>query len=56
MGGGCQAAVAAYAELLGHELRMRAVSFLGEKAQRAEARRGVQEAVLLGEQLAAELK
>lgn len=56
MGGGCQAAVAAYAELLGHELRMRAVSFLGGLAKRGEAKRTVQEAVQLGAQLAAELK
>lgn len=56
MGGGCQAAVAACAELLGHELRMRAVSFLGATAKRAEAKRVAQEAVQLGEQLAAELK
>jgi hydroxymethylbilane synthase len=56
MGGGCQLAVAAYAELLGHELRLRAVSFLGGQPKRSEARRVVPEAVQLGAQLAAELK
>lgn len=56
MGGGCQAAVAAHAELLGHELRMRAVSFLGGQPKRSEARRGVLEAAQLGEQLAAQLQ
>ena len=55
MGGGCQLAVAAYAEVLGHQIRMRAVSFLGDQPRRAEARRAVSEAAQLGEQLATEL-
>ncbi len=52
MGGGCHLAVAAYAEVSGEELRMRAVSFLGGTPRRAEGRRAVTEAVQLGEQLA----
>ena len=55
MGGGCQLAVAAYAEIVDGEMRMRAVSFLGQKVQRGEARRKIQEATELGQQLAAEL-
>lgn len=56
MGGGCQSPVAAYAEVLGHQIRLRAVSFIGETIKRGEARRVVKEAAALGEQLAAELK
>ncbi|HEY2952594.1 MAG TPA: hydroxymethylbilane synthase [Verrucomicrobiae bacterium] len=55
MGGGCQLAVAAYAEVRGGQLRMRAVSFLGQHAQRAEAQRAVNEAVELGQQIADQL-
>ena len=55
MGGGCQLAVAAYAEVLGDDIRMQAVSFLGKTAQRVEARRTSNEAVELGRQLAAQL-
>ena len=56
MGGGCQSPVAAYAEITGDQIRMRAVSFRGEQPKRAEGKRPVKEAVELGEQLAAELK
>jgi hydroxymethylbilane synthase len=56
MGGGCQSPVAAYAEISGDKISMRAVSFQGEKEKRAAAKRPVAEARLLGEQLAAELK
>lgn len=56
MGGGCSSPVAAYAEVLGHQLRMRVVSFLDGTAKRAEAKRKVQEPEQLGAQLAAELK
>jgi porphobilinogen deaminase len=56
MGGGCQSPVGAYAEVIGDELRMRAVSFLGEKVRRAEVRRSISEPVELGRQLAAELR
>ncbi len=55
MGGGCSSPVAAYAEVLGHQLRMRVVSFLDGTAKRAEAKRKSQEPEQLGEQLAAEL-
>ena len=55
MGGGCQLAVAAYAEVIADQIRMRAISFLGAKAQRAEAQRAVSEAVQLGQQTAAQL-
>jgi hydroxymethylbilane synthase len=56
MGGGCQSPVGAYAEVVGGDLRMRVVSFLGEKVQRAEAKRSIQESAELGKQLAAKLK
>ncbi len=56
MGGGCQSPVGAYAEVIGHQIRMRVVSFQNGPARRAEARRVVKEAAELGQQLAAELK
>ena len=56
MGGGCQSPVGAYAEALGEQLRMRAVSFAGETVRRAEGRRPIGEAAELGRQLGAELK
>ena len=56
MGGGCQSPVAAYAEIAGKELRMRAISFANGPLQRAQATRPVSQAVELGQQLAAELK
>lgn len=56
MGGGCSSPVAAYAEVLGHQLRMRVVSFLDGTAKRAEAKRKAREPEQLGEQLAAELR
>ncbi len=55
MGGGCHLAVAAYAQIVGEEMRLRAVSYLGGTAQRGEARRPIAEASELGKQLAAEL-
>jgi len=48
--------VGAYAEALGEQLRMRAVSFAGETVRRAEGRRPIGEAAELGRQLGAELK
>jgi hydroxymethylbilane synthase len=56
MGGGCQSPVAAYAEIIGDKISMRAVSFHDEKVKRGEAKRPIADAVLLGEQIAAELK
>jgi hydroxymethylbilane synthase len=57
MGGGCQSPVAAYAEIIGSAIRMRAVSFRDDKnVRRGEAKRPVKEALELGQQLAEELK
>ena len=57
MGGGCQSPVAAYAEIIGSAIRMRAVSFCDDKnVRRGEAKRPVKEAAELGQQLAEELK
>ena len=53
MGGGCQLAVAAYAEISGEAIRMEAVSFLGKSPRRVEGRRKLGEAAELGRQLAA---
>jgi len=55
MGGGCQSPIAAYAEVVGNEIRLRAASFCDGAVRRGEARRDLQEPVALGEQLAAEL-
>jgi porphobilinogen deaminase len=55
MGGGCQSPVAAYAQVLGHQMRLRAVSFRQQPARRAEACRPLREAVRLGEEIAAAL-
>ncbi len=57
MGGGCQSPVAAYAEVIGTQLRMRAVSFRDENnVRRGEAKRPIKEAFELGKQLAEDLK
>jgi hydroxymethylbilane synthase len=56
MGGGCQSPVAAYAEVVGDKITMSALSFTHETARRAQMKRPVSEAALLGEQLAAQLK
>jgi hydroxymethylbilane synthase len=56
MGGGCNLAVAAYAEPAGEELRMRAISFLDGKPRRAEARGSVHDPAALGKTLAAQLR
>jgi hydroxymethylbilane synthase len=55
MGGGCQSPVAAYAEVVGAQISMRALSFVKGPARSAEAKRSLQEPVELGQQLAAEL-
>ena len=52
MGGGCQLAVAAYAEQAGGEVWMRAVSFLSGTVQRTDGRRPATEAPELGRDLA----
>lgn len=56
MGGGCQSPVAAYAEVVGDKISLRAVSFHDETVKRSELKRPVAEAALLGEQIARELK
>lgn len=56
MGGGCQSPVAAYAEIIDSQIRMRAISFRDGPVRRGEGKRPVKEAAELGEQLAAELK
>lgn len=56
MGGGCQSPVAAYAEIVGDKISMRAVSFCDEKVKRGEAKRPIAEAIMLGEELATQLK
>jgi hydroxymethylbilane synthase len=56
MGGGCQSPVAAYAEVVGSQLQMRALSFASGPMHRAQAKRALNEATELGQQLAAMLK
>jgi hydroxymethylbilane synthase len=56
MGGGCQSPVAAYAEAVGKQLKMRAVSFANGPMKQTEGKRPIKEALELGQQLAAELK
>lgn len=56
MGGGCNLAVGAHAQVIGAELRMRVVSHLDHQPQRAEASQPVTDAVALGEQLATLLR
>lgn len=56
MGGGCQAPVAAYARVVGHQLELRASSYHQDPVRQAVARRPVREAVLLGEAVAAQLR
>jgi hydroxymethylbilane synthase len=57
MGGGCQSPVAAFAEVVGDQLVMRAVSFRDPAVvKRGDAKRPVKEAAALGEDLAAQLK
>ena len=55
MGGGCQSPIAAYAEVVENQIRLRAVSFREGQVRRGEARRELHEPVALGEYLAAEL-
>ena len=56
MGGGCQSPVAAHAEVVGSQIRMRALSFAAGPVRRGEAKRPIKKAIELGQQLAEELK
>jgi len=56
MGGGCQTPVGAYATLEGTEVHLRAVSYMGEKVRRAEARGAASDAAGLGARVAEQLK
>jgi porphobilinogen deaminase len=56
MGGGCESPVGAYAEVVGEQIRLRAVSFVSGKMQRAEKKLPLKQAVELGQSIAAELK
>ena len=55
MGGGCQSAVGAHAEIVENQIRLRAVSYLGKAVQRGELQKPLQQAVELGEELAESL-
>lgn len=55
MGGGCQAAVAAYAEVREQRLEMCVVSYLGGKPRRAQATSLLDDPALLGRRLAEEV-
>jgi hydroxymethylbilane synthase len=56
MGGGCQSPVAAYAEVSGDKMYMRALSFTQGPVRQAEAKASLKEPVELGQQLATKLK
>ena len=56
MGGGCQSPIGALAEVIGEQIRMRVISFLGGTVRRAEGKSGLKEGAELGRQLAAGLK
>jgi hydroxymethylbilane synthase len=56
MGGGCQTPVGAYACIVDGQIHLRAVAHLTEKAQRAEGKGALSDAVALGEEVAARLK
>jgi porphobilinogen deaminase len=55
LGGGCQLAVAAYADVFENRLRLRAASFVGAAARRVEGLGEITQATQLGERLAKEL-
>jgi hydroxymethylbilane synthase len=56
MGGGCQSPVAAFAELVSDQLRMRAVSFASEPMMRGELTGPASDAVVLGAQMSRRLR
>jgi porphobilinogen deaminase len=56
MGGGCQSPVAAYAEISGEHMRLRAVSFRDDQnVKRGDKKAPLKQAVELGQSMAAEL-
>jgi hydroxymethylbilane synthase len=55
MGGGCQLAVAALGQIISGQMRLRAVSFLGEKPRRGEIFGPPGDAARLGQALAAQV-
>jgi len=56
MGGGCQSPVAAHAQISGALLQMRVLSFADGPARQAEGSRSREDAVQLGQELAAKVK
>ena len=56
MGGGCQSPVAAYAEVDGGNVRMRALSFASGPMRSTEGMRPIAEAAELGVEIAVRLK
>ena len=56
MGGWCQSPVAAYAEISGSNISLKAISFRDEMVKRGEGKMAIAEAAVLGEQIAGELK
>ncbi|HZF02515.1 MAG TPA: hydroxymethylbilane synthase [Methylomirabilota bacterium] len=56
MGGGCQSPVAAYAEITGDKISMRAVSFRDAQVKRGSGKRPISEAAVLGQESAERLK
>ena len=55
VGGGCQSPVAAHAQLREGALELRVISFMNNEVKRAQRRGTPEEAVQMGEQLAAEI-
>ena len=56
MGGGCQSPVGAHAVVEGSKIRLQAVSFLGDSAQRTEQMGDLREPTALGEAVADQLR
>lgn len=56
MGGGCQSPIAAYADVVGGQVRLRALSFQEASVRRGEHRGPFNDAAGLGRRLAAEIK
>lgn len=56
MGGGCQSPVAAYAEVIGDQLSLSAVSYTDGPVRQGQAKGSIKEPAALGESLSRELK